>query len=365
MLKWFRLPTVCSFVWQVIKWGQAQVSCSPRLGAGTTCFHTVHGSSQQHRLYAWPRAASLCRRHSSLHCVLPSIQIGHWRSSRWSKTSSSSTTQSWRPCWCVPLTCAQSSLSRISRWASVALCCRMLSETLGHFSTRIWTCNIMSNCSARKPASNSETLAGCHLLNAKTAETLVHAYITSCVDCRNALLHGVPEALLQQLQSVQNTVTHTVTTEGKQAHSKDLVQQLHWLPVGFQVDYKILDPPLDLLCLAWSGASVPLSATDWAQTYQDPLLPFPATALPAHEQTKEIWRLSFSHAALHLWNALPSELRTPLTTSRQTWRVTSFRMLFHRLHSETHIDSVWTPIFAQIIYLFVQCLQTKERNGAV
>ena len=53
------------------------------------------------------------------------------------------------------------------------------------------------------------------------------------------------------------------------------------------------NPPPDLPCLAWSGASVPLSAADCLQTYQDPPLPFQATALPAQEQTQDVWRSGF------------------------------------------------------------------------
>ena len=79
-----------------------------------------------------------------------------------------------------------------------------------------------------------------HLLNAKTAETRVYAYVTSRLDCGNCLLHGVPEALLQQLHSEQNRAAGIVARAGKQAHSKDLLEQLHWLPVSFRVDYKIL-----------------------------------------------------------------------------------------------------------------------------
>ena len=131
-----------------------------------------------------------------------------------------------------------------------------------------------------------------HLLNTKTAETLVHAYITSRLDCGNALPHGVPGSLLRQLQSVQNTEARIVTRAGKQAHSKDLLEQLHWLPVSFRVDYKILL----LTFRALHGlAPVYLSQllTTCLQTYQDPPLPFPATAPPAQEQAKGVWRAGF------------------------------------------------------------------------
>ena len=78
---------------------------------------------------------------------------------------------------------------------------------------------------------------------------------------------------------------------GRQAHSKDLLGQLHWLPVSFQVDYKIL--LLTFRALHGLAASGPLSAADSLQIYQDPPLPFLATELPAQEQTKDVWRPGF------------------------------------------------------------------------
>ena len=207
------------------------------------------------------------------------------------KTGSSSTTERRRFCWCVPLTCAQNSLSCTSRWTSLVLCRWILSETLGHFLIRIWTCNITSSSSALKPASNSGILAGyVTCSNAKTTEMLVHVYMTLRLDCGNALLHGVPEALLRQLQSVQNIAAHShqsgqAGTQQRPARAAALAACQ--FPGGLQ------NPPPNLPCLAWSGASVPLSAADCLQTYQEPLLPFPATAAPAQEQTKDVWRPGF------------------------------------------------------------------------
>ena len=39
---------------------------------------------------------------------------------------------------------------------------------------------------------------------------------------------------------MQNTAARIVTRAGTQVHSEDLLEQLHWLPVSFRVDYKIL-----------------------------------------------------------------------------------------------------------------------------
>jgi hypothetical protein len=77
-----------------------------------------------------------------------------------------------------------------------------------------------------------------HILDAKTAETLVHAFITS--HSGNALLLGLPDSLLGRLQSIQNTAARIVTRTGKYEHIKNVLERLHWLPVKSRVDYKII-----------------------------------------------------------------------------------------------------------------------------
>ena len=158
----------------------------------------------------------------------------------WSKTGSSSTTQRRRLCWCVPLTCAQNSVLHLEVGVTRIVPSDVVRNTGAFFDQNLnMQHHVKQLC--RKASFQLWNIGRIrHLLNAKTAETLVHAYIISRLDCRNALLYGLPEALLRQLQSVQNTVARNVTRAGKQAHSKDLLEQLHWLPVSFLVDYKIL-----------------------------------------------------------------------------------------------------------------------------
>ena len=99
------------------------------------------------------------------------------------------------------------------------------------------------------------------------------------------------------------------------------------------------NPSPDLLCLAWSGASVPreLSAADCLQTYQDPPLPFPATALPAQEQTKHVWRPGFPSCCI----TLLERVTQPSAGCKLPWRLQEKpedlppEESFYRFHSET------------------------------
>ena len=77
-------------------------------------------------------------------------------------------------------------------------------------------------------------------LPTQAAETLIHSFVTSKVDFCNSLLYGVPNQLIRKLQSIQNSVARLLTYTNKQGHIKPVLKQLHWLPVEFRIQCKIL-----------------------------------------------------------------------------------------------------------------------------
>ncbi len=48
-------------------------------------------------------------------------------------------------------------------------------------------------------------------LTRETAETMVHAFVTSRLDCYNELLYGLPNCQISRLQSVQNAAARVIT----------------------------------------------------------------------------------------------------------------------------------------------------------
>ena len=80
----------------------------------------------------------------------------------------------------------------------------------------------------------------CKYLSTKSTEILVHALITSKIDFCNAILYGAPENLLQKLQGVQNCVARLVCLKSKYECITPLLQELHWLPVEYRIEFKIL-----------------------------------------------------------------------------------------------------------------------------
>ena len=77
-------------------------------------------------------------------------------------------------------------------------------------------------------------------LSKDNTKTLVHAFISSRIDCCNSLLYGLPEYQLNKLQRVQNMCARLICNESKYCHITPLLVDLHWLPVKYRIEFKIL-----------------------------------------------------------------------------------------------------------------------------
>ena len=77
-------------------------------------------------------------------------------------------------------------------------------------------------------------------LSREYTETLIHAFISSRLDYCNSLLYGLPNSQINQLQRVQNSCARLVCNAYKYCHITPYLSNLHWLPVSFRIDLKIL-----------------------------------------------------------------------------------------------------------------------------
>ena len=77
-------------------------------------------------------------------------------------------------------------------------------------------------------------------LSRRSTETLIHAFVSTRVDYCNSLLYGPPAYQLNKLQRVQNAAARLIFQESKYCHVRPLLYNLHWLPVKFRIDFKIL-----------------------------------------------------------------------------------------------------------------------------
>ena len=147
-------------------------------------------------------------------------------------------------------------------------------------------------------------------LTEEATATLVHALIISKLDCYNGLLIGIPDYLKHRLQLVQNNAARLIAKNKLSDHITPVLKMLHWLPISFRIDYKVL-----VLCYKSLHGLAPAYMTSMLN-YRDPpsnrctvrndelhLLKEPKGRLKTHGDR------AFSVYAPQLWNALPLKLR--------------------------------------------------------
>ena len=78
------------------------------------------------------------------------------------------------------------------------------------------------------------------MLSVHDAEKLVHAFVTSRMDYCNALLSGCANASLKPLQLVQNAAARILTRKKCFEHITPVLASLHWLPIKFRIEFKVL-----------------------------------------------------------------------------------------------------------------------------
>ena len=145
-------------------------------------------------------------------------------------------------------------------------------------------------------------------LDKQSAEKLVHAFISSCLDFCNSLLGASTNTLLLNLQRIQNTAARIVTKSRKFDHITPTLMDLHWLPIKSRIDFKIL-----LLCYK----SIHRSSPDYLY---DLLVPYvPSRSLRSSSDLKlkcpkykleSYGRRAFSINAPILWNRLPASIKS-------------------------------------------------------
>ena len=149
-----------------------------------------------------------------------------------------------------------------------------------------------------------------YLTNAAT-QSLVNGLVTSRLDYCNALLYGLPNTQLDRLQLVQNTAARIITKTSRYSHITPVLKELHWLPIKYYVQYKILLHTFKAL-----NNQAPIYVTNMLQVYQ------PARTLRSQSSlTLVIPRIKsvtygercFYRAAPSLWNSLPYHIREAKT----------------------------------------------------
>ncbi len=136
------------------------------------------------------------------------------------------------------------------------------------------------------------------------AEMLINAFMTSRLDYCKALLGGCSACLINKLQMVQNAAARVLTRTRKYAHISPVLSTLHWLPIKYRIDFKILlitykalnglAPQYLRELLSHYSPSRPL----WSQNSGHLIIPRISKSTAGGR--------SFFFLALKLWNNLPN-----------------------------------------------------------
>ena len=77
-------------------------------------------------------------------------------------------------------------------------------------------------------------------LTREATEVLALGTVISHLDYSNALFIGLPKIDLEKLQSVQNKAARLVLAEDAPSSSTQCLKLLHWLPIHFRIQHKVL-----------------------------------------------------------------------------------------------------------------------------
>ena len=164
-------------------------------------------------------------------------------------------------------------------------------------------------------------------LTTDMAKTVACALVNSRLDYANAVLYGTTAANISKLQRIQNSLARVVTYTKRVEHIHPVLQNLHWLPINYRIDYKVAT-------LAFKVRSTGSPAY---------LLPFVSDYTPARQLRSsshsllnkpavrtETARRAFSQAAPSVWNSLPVHIRSSETYGqfRSAIRTHYYRLAF-------------------------------------
>lgn len=159
-------------------------------------------------------------------------------------------------------------------------------------------------------------------------EMSVHAFISSRLDYCNSLFTCLSKASVDRLQLVQNAAARLLTRSKKSCHITPILASLHWLPVQFRIQFKVL-----VFTYRAIHGQAPAYISDLTHPYRTSrslrssdqgLLVVPRTRLKTKGDR------AFEAVAPRLWNELPRDIRASpsVDTFKGQLKTHLFRLAF-------------------------------------
>ncbi len=79
-----------------------------------------------------------------------------------------------------------------------------------------------------------------YILSFRDLESIIHAFVSSRIDYCNSVYIGIAQGQLSRLQLVQNAAARFLTRTKKREIITPVLVSLHWLPVEFRIEFKIV-----------------------------------------------------------------------------------------------------------------------------
>lgn len=168
-----------------------------------------------------------------------------------------------------------------------------------------------------------------HLLSDSDTESLMHAIVSSRIDYCNSLLYGVKKSTIFKLQKVQNAAARLISKRKKRESVRDVLNELHWLPVEKRIVFKLLVITYKII----NGMAPECLSSLISVRSADAFL------LNYVYLNSSYGRRSYTYAAPRYWNALPINVRS--ANNLDTFKKLTKTLLFQNFDTFEHTAFIY------------------------